>query len=246
MNSRDLNTVNRTFLWPKTKDLGIIQAGTSLYKQDKFIAELEKLISKQKAWAPVAGSTKRTEPISKLERWIRDQESRKRIVDSQLGFSFNISLNIQSFPTIQGKPSKRTITTSRNIAYLLDASDDFLYILGLAFGEKTRFDAESCLEKELGVFVYITNSIESGGRAFKGDPFTGQAAAYSRIFAHDLLGNRVLNFVAYYPHQLYSQFYEQNGKIPNNKGVKMLRSQATLIITSGGILIEPTNWRICR
>ena len=100
------------------------------------------------------------------------------------------------------------------------------------------------VNKKLGVVLYVCNSVESGGRGFSGDPFTGQAAAYSRIFAYDLYGQRVLNFVTYYPHQLYSQLFTRNGELPQNKGVRMLRSQATLIVTCGGHLVDPQRWRI--
>lgn len=241
MKQEDINTA---FLWPKAVDLTIQQYGSPLYKADSLLEQLEQLISQKKAWAPITGSTKRTEPSDKLADWLSRQHSQKRQVDQSLGMSFEVSLRLTDFPEIPQQPGKRIISTSKNIAYLIDESSDFLLSIKKAFGSATQRKAAEILSDSLGVFVYISNSIESGGRAFSGDPFTGQAAAYSRIFAHDLFGNRVLNYVAYYPHQLYTQFYTRTGDIPQNKGVRLLRSQATLIITCCGILIKPDEWRI--
>lgn len=236
--------INKAFIWPKAESLKQQQYGSSLYKADPLLAQLEKLITQRKAWAPITGSTKRTEPANKLKDWFSKQHTQKRQVDLSLRTSLKVFLRLKDFPVVPEHPEKRIISTSKNIAYLIDNSSDFLSSLTSAFGAITKRKAESLLKTNLGVFVYISNSVESGGRAFSGDPFTGQAAAYSRIFAHDLFGNRVLNYVSYYPHQLYSQFYSRNGTIPENKGVRLLRSQATLIIACGGILISPADWRI--
>jgi hypothetical protein len=236
--------INAGFLWPKASELGVQQQGKPLFKEDRLLSGLEDLISQKKAWAPISGSTKRTEPSDKLKNWINAQGRQKTLLNRKTNISFNIDLDLNDFPLIPDRPGNRVISTSRNIAYLVDKCSDLLSVLEKSFGTNCRHKAATVLFTELGVFVYVSNSVESGGRAFSGDPFTGQAAAYSRIFAHDMFGKRVLNFVAYFPHQLYSQFFTQTGDVPKNKGVKMHSSQSTLIITCGGILIEPGQWKI--
>lgn len=240
----NINDINIDFIWPTAAELKEYQTGNALYKHDSLLTGAEFLITEGKAWAPISGSTKRVEPVEKLSTWLDEQMVKKAICDRATGVTYNVSLTIDQFPDTADVSVKKVIATSKNIAYLIDHCDDFLKILQTGFGLETCQKAKSILDPALGVFLYVTNSVESGGRAFSGDPFTGQAAAYSRIFAFDLLGNRVLNFVAYYPHQLYSQLYGRGCEIPKNKGVRMLRSQATLIITAGGVMVEPKSWRI--
>ena len=231
-------------MWPQARALSTPQRGSSLYKADSFLGGVEELITDGRAWAPISGSTKRTETTAKLNLWIRQQLTKKEMIADRLGIRFDAALNIESFPQVPDRPDTRVISTSRNIAYLIDSSADFLNVVESSFGVERRRNAERLLSPALGVFVYVSNSIESGGRAFKGDPFTGQVAAYSRIFAFDLFGARVLNFVAYYPHQLYSQFISRSAATLQNKGVRMLRTQASLIVTSGGVLFNPAPWEV--
>jgi hypothetical protein len=236
--------INRAFMWPQAGGLPTPQRGSALYKDDPLLRGLEELITNRRAWAPISGSTKRTETTAKLNLWIQQQLTQKETIAQRQRIRFDASLDIESFPRVPEKPDTRVISTSKNIAYLIDSSADFLNIIESSFGIARRRNAECLLSPELGVFVYVSNSIESGGRAFKGDPFTGQVAAYSRIFAFDLFGNRVLNFVPYYPHQLYSQFISRSAATLQNKGVRMLRTQANLIVTSGGILFNPALWEV--
>lgn len=238
--------INKSFLWTKARDLPNAQSGSQLYKHDALLICLEQLITDKRAWGPIEGTTKRTESEVKLRSWLHDQNTKCQSLQQLADFRHNygVELDLSDFPENTRTANTRVVTTSPNIAYLLDDTNDFIQALNQAFGAKSGQVSATVLNEKIGTFVYVTNSVESGGRAFSGDPFTGQVAAYSRIFAHDLLGNRVLNFVAYYPHQLYSQFYTARGVIPNNKGVKMLRSQATLIVSCGGILLEPREWKI--
>jgi hypothetical protein len=234
--------INAAFIWPNADQ--ITQEGSALYKHDPLLILFENLITQGKAWAPISGSTKRTEPNEKLIVWLSEQNSKKNSVLRGLGVKYQENIELNNFPFDEEKPAKRVITTSKNIAYIIDKADYFLECLRMAFGEKSYQSAKAIVSVNIGVFVYLTNSVESGGRAFSGDPFTGQAAAYSRIFAHDLLGKQVLNYVAYYPHQLFTQFFKRNGHMPENKGVKMLRSQADLIISYKGVIIEPKQWEV--
>ncbi len=232
------------FLWPKANTLPSGQQAKPLYKADPLLAGIEQLIATKKAWSPISGSTKRTEPNEKLERWFNAQHAHKQQVDRRLSVSLRAPLALSDFPMVPNRSGRRVISTSKRIVYLIDQAGDFLDVFGDAFGISLKEKATTALNQKLGIVLYVCNSVESGGRGFSGDPFTGQAAAYSRIFAYDLYGQRVLNFVTYYPHQLYSQLFTRNGELPQNKGVRMLRSQATLIVTCGGHLVDPQRWRI--
>lgn len=238
--------INQAFIWTKAHDLQNGQSGNQLYKHDALLIRLEQLITDKRAWGPIEGTTKRTEKEQKLRTWLDDQNLKCRSLQRLEDFhrNYGVELSLSDFPENARTPNTRVVTTSSNIAYLLDDTRDLIQALSEAFGANSGQASARVLNEKIGTFVYVTNSVESGGRAFSGDPFTGQVAAYSRIFAHDLLGNRVLNFVPYYPHQLYSQFYTARGTIPNNKGVKMLRSQASLIVSCGGVLLEPSEWKI--
>jgi hypothetical protein len=231
------------FRWPESNQIPLKEG--RLYKHDPLLAQLENLIPRHKAWAPIIGSTKRTEPEDKLNNWLVEQNQKKLTVLESLNIQYSKGITLDEFPHDPEKPTKRIITTSTNIAYIIDKTIDFLNSFKIAFGKNGYECARKILcRDDIGVFVYVTNSVESGGRAFSGDPFTGQAAAYSRIFAHDLLGEQDLYFVAYYPHQLFTQFFDRNGAKPQNKGVRMLSSQADLIISDKGVLIEPEEWKI--
>lgn len=229
------------FEWPTASQLGAGQA-QPLHKHDDLLSQIEQLVENGDAWTPIGGSTKRVEKASKLTVWIDAQNGRRLQYDKLVGPARNVTLALSQFP--ESEPGKRVITTARNIAYLVDSSQVFLDAVGRSFGQVAADAASRCLDPSIGVFLYVTNSIESGGRAFSGDPFTGQAAAYSWIFARDFVGKSSLNFVGYYPHQLYSQFFTASGGRPANKGVKMLSDNARLLITCGGVMLEPSAWKL--
>lgn len=229
------------FYWPKAIDVDDKQA-TPLHKHDELLSRIERLIDQGKAWAPINGSTKRCESDEKLTKWIAAQNATKATFDAKTGTQRSASLALNQFPV--SEPGKRVITTARNIAYIVDSTDVFVEVVGEAFGAAAMEAARRCLDPNIGVFLYVTNSIEAGGRAFSGDPFTGQAAAYSWIFARDFEGTPTLNFVGYYPHQLYSQFFTAIGAKLNNKGVKMLSANARLLITCSGVMLEPSSWKL--
>ncbi len=236
--------INQAFLWKKASDLEVVNLGQLLFKNDSLLHYLENLKNQKRVWTPIRGSTKRTEPTEKLEKWISEQIKHKDQVEKALGISINVNLSLEEFPIDENNTENRIISTSHNIVYLVDSCDDILQAIGQAYGNLTAEKASSLLKNDLGVLAYVTNSVTSTGRAFSGDPFTGQVAAFTRIFAYDLYRRFVRNFICYYPHQLYTQLFTKDGRIPDNKGVKMLRSQANAIITTGGVLINPNKWSI--
>ena len=218
--------------------------GESLYKKDSLLANVENLVSNRRAWTPIRRSrkTKRTEPETKLVKWIQEQMARMRKFESLRRESLGAMLSADEFPI--DTSGKRVIATSRRILYLIDSTEDFLHCMGQAFGPQVEAKARTTLSTDIPAFIFVTNSVESGGRAFSGDPFTGQVAAFSMIFGYNLVGERERNVITYYPHQLYSQFFTIQGKRPNNKGANVLQSQVDLVITSKGVLIEPKSWTI--
>lgn len=237
-----LESIRSEFLWPLAKDLTILLQAEELYKSDPLLECIENLVGLRRAWTPTIGATKRTEPESKLREWLDEQTRNMRSVERLNHWSKNVSLRVQEFPLVS--KGKRIIGTARSILYLVDSTTDLLICIREAFGEGTKNKARAILDGALPVLVFISNSVESGGRAFGGDPFTGQVAAFSVIFCSDILGAKERNFVAYYPNQLYTQFFNANGRKVDNKGANVLQYQCDLIITAKGILMKPSEWRV--
>jgi hypothetical protein len=230
------------FVWPLAKNLTLPLQGQQLYKSDSLLHCIESLVDRRRAWAPIVGGTKRTEPESKLRTWLTEQTRNMHLVERSNRWNRNVSIEMDEFPEVS--TNKRIIGTAKSILYLIDSTIDLLGCIRSSFGEQAKAKANEILDVSLPALLFISNSVESGGRAFGGDPFTGQVAAFSRIFCADLLGNKERNFVAYYPHQLYTQFFNANGRKVDNKGANVLQNLADLIITAKGILIKPSEWRV--
>lgn len=223
--------------WPNSSK----NTKTTTISFDKFILNIEKLIEQNKAWWPINGATTRTEPNTKMSKWIKDQKSHKSKLESKSKSKLDVEMTLNDFPD---QNSKKKITTTCRILILINNTQDFLQCFEKAFGIKKCQNIEKLLDKRLPVVLYVSNSIHSNGRAFKGDPFTGQITAYSRIFSISLTGKKERNMIAYYPNQLYSQFFDKDfGKL-DNKGIKCLEENIDLIITRNGICIDPKCWRL--
>lgn len=237
--------VRTAFLWPNAMELSGVSFQGTLYRSDKLVRQLERLVTEGHAWTPISGATKRTWSTSKIHGEIEAQNKHLlQLIDSNVIRPVQ-PLSLADFPLDPtGDGDSRIIGTSSNILYLVDSSDDFIKCFSEAFSNESPESLSELLEEDIGAFVYISNSIEAGGRAFKGDPFTGQAAAYSRIFGWDITGQKERNFIAYYPNQLLSQFFTTAGFPPSAKGVKMLRQEATLIIANNGLCLLPQKWEV--
>jgi len=234
--------IRSEFVWPLAKDLAKPQRGQQLYKDDPFLRCVESLVDNRRAWLPIVGKTKRTEPEPKLAAWLVKQRDKMQSVEKLNHWSKNVTINVKEFPLAPN--SKRIIATAKSILYLIDSTNDLVECIGAAFGQNAKTESAGILDVSIPAVVFISNSVESGGRAFSGDPFTGQVSAFSRIFCSDIMGEKERNFVPYYPHQLYTQFFNKNGKKVANKGANILQSLADLIITAKGVLIEPSEWRV--
>lgn len=238
-------TVREAFRWPCAEELSGESFEGNLYRDDKLVKQLERLVTEGRAWTPISGATKRTLATSKINQEVEAQNGHlQRLVASGIIQAVQ-PLSNNEFPLDPtGDGDKRIIGTSSNILYLIDHTPDFIKCFHEAFPHINVSLLSKLLNEGIGTFVYISNSIDAGGRAFKGDPFTGQAAAYSRIFGWDMIGKRERNFVAYYPNQLTSQFFTVAGAAPSAKGVKMLRQETALIIAHNGVCLKPQPWEV--
>lgn len=230
------------FNWPTSHEVPA-QRASELYKDDPLLRRVEGLVGDRKAWAPITGGTKRTEQNTKLARWLGEQNRKGERLRSLKGLAEFRHLDIDDFPAAND-PNKRIVSTSKNIIYLIDKCEDFKTIFQEAFPSQPSLGGK--LDSRIGVLLYVTNSVTSSGRAFSGDPFTGQITAYSKIFATDIDNVIERNIVAYYPHQLFSQLYSPSGAPNNSKGMRVLEKLATLLIMSGGIPIDPVNWEVIK
>jgi hypothetical protein len=209
---------------------------------DDFINHIEKLIEQQKAWYPTEGSTIRSEEIEYVKTHAESQTRRKNKLEKKYKFKKHTTLDVDEFPTNDN--GKKSIQTGKKILLLIDSTTDFLNCIEQAFGVKAKQSIEPVLNKDIPSVLYLTNSLQQNGRAFKGDPYTGQITAYSRIFSIGINGEKQRNMIAYYPNQMYSQFFDPNFKKLKNKGVMTLVENVDLIITRNGISINPKTWRL--
>ncbi len=225
------------FRWPKAGQF--VAEGEELYGPDPFLERVEALAGRRRVWKPIEGGTKRAEPRAKVEAWTNEQVGKSRAIAMLKGAPLNMSA--EDFP-VDGRTGKLIVTTSKTILYLFDSREDFLISFMEAFPQNKN-DLGSLLPKRPRVVLYVCNSVESGGRAFKGDPFSGQVAAYNHIFAIDLSARKEALFVAYYPHQLASQLFAADGSPPRAKGVNVIRENVDLVITANGVLLIPKEWK---
>jgi hypothetical protein len=208
---------------------------------DNFIKKIDKIIENGKAWWPIDGTTNRTEPYKKIKLWIDEQTSHKNKTELKTKTKKSTSIKLDQFPDQNGK---KLITTTTSILTLIDSTYDFLDCIEKSFGVDSRKAVETIIDTKIPTVLYVTSSIHSSGRAFKGDPFTGQSTAYSRIFSIGLNNEKERNMVAYYPNQLYSQFFSKTlGKL-ENKGTRCIQSNFHVIIARDGVIIDPKNWSL--
>lgn len=232
--------LRHVFLWPLAAQAPE-QPKLALFKPDRLLEAVEDLIERRRAWAPISGGTRRTEPESKLETWLEQQNHHCLSVQAIKPAPGAPPLRLEDFPSEPGETT-RTITTSRRIVYLIDSFQDFRRAYASAFGSSASLEA--VCNADLPVFLYVTNSVQSGGRAFSGDPFTGQVTAYTKIFATDIYNAPTHNAVVYYPHQLYSQVFHSSGQRRDTKGLKVLARLATCLIFHSGIIVNPRTWEV--
>ena len=233
----DEKEIIENFKWV-LKDFETNKVG--LYKYDKFLENINTLIP-DKAVCPISGGTRRTESEPKIKEWVKNQLKHEKNVKKYFNIKRKISISINDFPVSNTGSYTRTITTSKTQLFLINDSKDFMHCYENAFGKNDKI--AKFIENK-NIFLFEVDSLESGGRAFSGDPFTGQITAFSKIYCTDMKNNSDKKFVIYYPHQLYSQFFDRYGKIKNSKGLKIITKLVDLIITNNGITIDAKTWNI--
>jgi hypothetical protein len=228
------------FNWPSTEECkNIIKKKPPthhLFKFDPFLKELENLVSLGKAWSPVQGGTRRKEKESDIEKWIKEQFAYYKKINHCFNIQFSPSLKLDDFP--KSSKEERTITTSVKQVYLIDEFNDFLIAYKKAFNKNFPKKVMASHLK-LPICLFKIDTVTSNLRL---DPFTGQVVGYAITFCRDLNGNKIRNFVIYYPHQLYTQFYSTNCKPKMNKLIESLNFFTDLLITREGIIINPSDW----
>jgi hypothetical protein len=225
------------FRWRYARDLTETPKNNRLFKSDPLLNEIEKMVKEKHAWTPVIGGTKRTESLRDIEKWVSEQMEHKSLVEAAKNRIITVTIRSDEFPTENGEC---VVTTSSKQIYLIDSSSYLINACEKLF-PNLKGKIEPFLKAELPVCLFKVDSITSN---FREDPYTGQIALYGHIFCRGLDGSKSRIFVVYYPHQLYSQFYDRRGKESNNKHIKALNQLADLVITAKGILLNPSNWEI--
>ena len=121
MNEEELRKI---FLWPKAHEIESITR--DIYnKPDPLVSCVENLVLEKKAYRPTQGATRRTEQQQKLRRWISEQKDHEEIIRQNLRIGYRSTINENDFPIKEGE-TKRTISVSPNILYMLDKTSDFI------------------------------------------------------------------------------------------------------------------------
>lgn len=227
------------FKWPLTKNMESSPVG--LYKYDQFMDRINSLVIKKKAYCPISGGTRRTESSAKIKQWIEEQKTHEKKIKREYYSDINTDLEIAQFPSSDTGNNTKTITTSKTQLFLIDHGTEFIEAYKSSFG-KNEFLRQ--IIKNNAILLFEVDSLESGGRAFSGDPFTGQIAAFSKVYCYDLENNPERKFVVYYPHQLFTQFFDGSNNIKDNKGIKVISSNVDVIITNNGVILNPKDWKV--
>lgn len=197
-------------------------------KQDVFIKQLELLVKVKKAYNLSGNAGSRPQDTSDLKDWIAQQ---KKLFNSNTVPDVAFSMNIDDFPI--SKTGLHHITTAKNVFYLVDKSNDLFSSLSSAY---FRLTGKINSQENQPVFLYISNSMKPG-RIF-GDPFTGQLSAFANIFSKNLVGDKTRLSVAYYPHQVHTQLFDQDMKFRKNKGITIMRELLDYAVFHGGVLVN--------
>jgi uncharacterized membrane protein len=220
------------FNWPITSKLpkkiyDSISPG-GVIKEDVFIKQLELLVQGKKAYNLSGNAGSRPQEVSDIKVWIAQQ---KRLFSANTVTDVKFTLNIEDFP--KSPTGLRHITTAKNVFYLVDNSTDLFTSLSRAYPRLVRkLDSRDAQP----TFLYVSNSLKPG-RIF-GDPFTGQLSAFANIFSRKLTGEKIRLSVAYYPHQVHTQLFEQDMSFRKNKGITIMRELLDYAIFHGGVVVN--------
>jgi len=225
------------FNWGTTVDLppdiykNITPGG--LIKQDLFINELEKIVAGKHAYTLSGNAGSRPQHKESVEIWLSEQ---KALFSTNISPDAYFSLKIADFPkSISGRLH---VTTAKNVFYLVDSSAEVEKSLKRAFPRLKKLT----MKENLPSFVYISNSIKPG-RIF-GDPYTGQLSAFANIFTKNVAGKKTRTSIAYYPHQVHTQLFDNKLNFRKNKGIILMRELLDFAVFQGGVLVDMKNGKI--
>lgn len=217
--------------WPRVADLPAevqeSQASGDLIKPHAFAHRLEQALDDGKAWRLSSRSGSRPQKRASVKGWLAAQRrlfDRAPVLEPPAAYPHRIG----DFPL---SPSGALhVTSAPNIVYLFDRWSDVVEAIEASFG---RLAGRVPLDDpDHPAFVYVCNSM-TPGRLF-GDPFTGQLAAYSTVFA----GGGHRRVLAWYPNQAHTQAIRA-GRAP--KGLTVLREVADYALFAGGVLVQPAS-----
>ena len=71
---------------------------------------------------------------------------------------------------------------------------------------------------------------------FSADPYTGQLTCYSTCFGR--FDSRQRAVIVYFPHQVYTQVFDEKGNIAKNKGLTLYGELTDYLIFNGGVAVN--------
>ena len=234
-NESNLNKISNLLVWPTIRGVPeSVQVGWTekeLLKYDPLCYLMEKDISKGKAYylSDNAGSGK-PPSTAQLTSWIT-QQSRLFKSAKKLNPPVTFKMKLEDFPDTGKGTGRHHLTTAKNIVYLYDSWNIYVDTVVKAYPRLANHLKKK--EKDMPVFVYVSNSIKPG-RLF-GDPFTGQLAAYSTAFGKFDASPRMV--VAYFPHQVHIQAI-RDGRASENKGMTLMAELTDYILFHGGVAVK--------
>lgn len=229
----DNRVVNQLLVWPLITDVPneVIekQKGKELIKHDDLAELLEKDVTDNKAYILSNNASSGKPPTEEqLFQYLKEQQELFSSCNvEKLQLTFNMRL--EDFP--QNASGRRNVTTSKNIVYLYDRWIDLKHSIEKAYPRLK--DKLNKIDDNRPVFLYMSNSIKA--RRVFGDPFTGQLTGYSVSFGKFDTMNRAV--IAYFPHQVYANAVNENGKFKINKGMTVYTELTDYIIFNGGVAV---------
>ena len=235
--SDDAQVIDKILVWPRiSKTRGsertiiLGQKGKELIKFDPLSLLLEKDITLNRCYilSNNAGSGKPT-TVEKVSGWIEEQRKLMK-KGRKLNPPVSFTMDISDFPLTEN--GNVHMTTSKNIVYLYDRWSDLKSSILKAYprlkGKLNR------IKDDQPVFLYLSNSVLPG-RLF-GDPYTGQLTCYSTCFGKFDTQSRAV--VAYFPHQSYTQVFDEKGNIARNKGLTLYEELTDYLIFNAGVAVN--------
>lgn len=232
MNIGNMDWPSKLFEWGKTSELPTkLRTGSTagFIKYDKFITYLESIVEQKHGYNLSSNAGSKPQPEDRMLSWISEQNTIYSRVNKEYKFT------LKDFPESTG--GNYHVTTAKNIIYLID----HWKFLQSALNECFEYPEPLFLTFNDPVLLYISNSIKPG-RLF-GDPYTGQISAFANIFAKNFNGETTRKVVAYFPHQVYPQLFNEKG-FKRNKGIAIMRELLDYAIFYDGVIVNMKNGEI--